>query len=111
MTGRGNAKSRRMWRRKDIPNSQRTEARRVADWGTALRANAEDNGDWTWAPGIWAGVPPNSPRPTSNTGAQLMAAWETADGAMERAVGEWEGQTDGELAREVATLSNGQVVP
>jgi hypothetical protein len=46
----GNAKARRRWRRKDIPNRQKAS--------TGVEVTGADVGAWpdkaTWAPGIWA---------------------------------------------------------
>jgi hypothetical protein len=77
----GNAKARRRWRRRDIPNTQRAsgrDARRIAytmPGGEVLTLVGDsrvppgtivalDGGTWgdgsTWVPGIWAGTVPRA---------------------------------------------------
>lgn len=97
----GNAKARRRWRRRNVPNMQREKANARAEWSAALDAKAEHFGDWsngaTWAPGIWAGA-----EQPLNAGVTLTLG--------DRAV-EVTGQTNEEIAETVVRMINGAVLP
>lgn len=52
----GNAKARRRWRRRNVPNTQHERAKTAAAWSKAIAGTAAHFE--TWAPVIWAGVVP-----------------------------------------------------